>query len=221
MNKLYSRILGFPGFFSGVRRAGSVTAFFCLLILVIWASTCWSAADSALDRDLIFQNDAPSGTCRVEFSYFFHRQPRMASNQMALWIEDPEGNYIATVFATAYTAQGGYKKRPLSLPQWRSVSDWDQAAPEYVDAVSGATPLSGRHEAIWDCRDEQGLLAAPGRYVYRMEGNIFWENMVLWTGEIIIGDFPDQSAAEPVYFPERAHRKGIMLDEVRAKYEPE
>ena len=144
----------------------------------------------------------------------------MASNQFAIWIEDEDGDYIATVFATRYTARGGYEQRPLSLPKWRETADWDQAEPGYVDAVSGATPLSGWHIAVWDCRDEHGRPVAPGRYIYRMEGNIFWENMVIWTGEIEINESPDQSQAEPQYIPERAHRKGILLEEVRAKFIP-
>ncbi len=162
-------------------------------------------------------NNAPG---QVEISYFLHVQPRMASNQFAIWIEDEDGDYVATVFATRYTARGGYEQRPLSLPQWRETADWEQAEHGYVDAVSGATPLSGWHTAVWDCRDEHGRPVAPGRYIYRMEGNIFWENMVIWTGEIEINEYPDQSQAEPEYIPERAHRKGILLEEVRAKFIP-
>lgn len=138
----------------------------------------------------------------------------MASNQFAIWIEDAEGHYIATVFATRYTAQ----QRPLSLPKWREASGWDQAGQVYVDAVSGATPVSGRHKAVWDSMDQHGHQVAPGRYIYRMEGNICWKNTVIWTGEIEIGDTPDESEADPEYSPERAHRKGILLEDVRAEF---
>lgn len=156
--------------------------------------------------------------CRVKFSYFLHVQPRMASNQFALWIENMHGDYIATVFATDFTARGGYQHRALSLPQWRQTSNWDQIRPDYVDAVTMATPISGEHTAIWDCRDENGLLVAPGRYLYKMEGNIFWENRVVWTGEIGIFVPPGNSQAKPEYIPERAFRKGILLENVRAQF---
>ncbi len=174
------------------------------------------AEEFSQDHGLVSQVEVNPGPCRVEISYFLHLQPRMASNQFAVWIEDEDGNYIATVFATRYTAKGGYEHRPISLPQWREASDWDRASPRYVDAVSGATPLSGKHTAIWDCTDDQGRPVAPGTYIYKVEGNIFWENMVIWRGEIKIGGPPDQSEAEPEYLPERAYRKGILLDDVRA-----
>jgi hypothetical protein len=162
-----------------------------------------------------------AGTCRVEISFYFHHQPRMAGNQFAIWVEDVRGRYMATVFATRYTARGGYRQRPHSLPGWREASDWDRAGQSHVDAVSGATPVSGRYKAVWDCLDHQGRQVEPGTYIYKLEGNIFWENMVTWTGEIIIGDTPDQSEARALYTPDRAHRKGILIDEVRAEFLPE
>jgi len=199
---------------------------FCLFILV-----CLLPAQLLVWKQSLAQKDpspkhdrnngaASSELCRVRFSYFLHVQPRMASNQLALWIENMQGDYIATVFATDYTARGGYQQRPLSLPQWRRASNWDQVGPDYVDAVTMATPISGEHTTFWDCRDENGLLVAPGRYLYKMEGIIFWENRVVWTGEIGIFVPPDQSQAKPEYIPERAFRKGILLENVRAQFIP-
>ncbi|MFN2342983.1 MAG: DUF2271 domain-containing protein, partial [Desulfonatronovibrio sp.] len=158
--------------------------------------------------------------CEVVISYFMHVQPRMASNQFAIWIEDMDGNYVASVFATRYTARGGYEQRPLSLPEWREVSGWDSKQIQYVDAVSGATPASGNHQVFWDCKDSKGKLVDPGRYIYKMEGNIFWENRVIWTGEIEIGQHACRSKATAEYIPERAHRKGILLEDVKAWFEP-
>lgn len=171
--------------------------------------------DSAEDSPLVSLEK-----CMVEISFFVHVQPRMASNQFAIWIEDLDGNYVASVFATRYTAMGGYKQRALSLPEWRKVSGWDSKQTEYVDAVSGATPASGNHQAVWDCRDAKGNLVDPGRYIYKMEGNIFWENRVVWTGEVEIGHHAHRSEATPEYIPERAHRKGILIEDVRAAFEP-
>ena len=193
----------------------------CVFILTLLWLSCLNAADGSFEKvkpDV--QNDSDLSPGRVEISYYLHIQPRMASNQFAVWIEDLGGNYIATVFVTHYTAHGGYQHRPLSLPEWRRTSNWEEAGTDYVDAVSGATPVSGWHTIIWDCRDEHGFSVAPGRYIYRIEGNIFWENMVIWSGEIQIGDSPDQSRAEARYIPERAHRKGILLEEVVAEFIP-
>ncbi|MFP4128280.1 MAG: DUF2271 domain-containing protein [Desulfonatronovibrio sp.] len=191
----------------------------CLTLNPLWC-TGLHGEDSVNENPQLVQ-DRNIGARRLEISYFLHLQPRMASNQFAVWIEDSKGNYIDTVFATNYTARGGYEQRPLSLQEWRESADWDQAESGNVDAVSGATPLSGKHTAVWDCTDEQGRAVAPGRYIYKMEGNIFWENRVVWTGEIELGNTPDESRAKPRYFPEKAHRKGILLEDVRARYLPE
>lgn len=142
----------------------------------------------------------------------------MASNQWAIWIEKPDGQYVATVFATAYTARGAYEHRPLSLPMWREVSGWSHENTEYVDAVSAATPIiSGRHSSIWDCRDHTGEPVGSGKYIFRMEGNIFWEHRVVWSGELVMGDDTRVFSAQPEYIPERAFRRGILLEDVRAE----
>lgn len=80
--------------------------------------------------------------------------------QIALWIEDIEGNYIDTLYVTKRSAKNSYLttnifsdeivKRPEALPHWsfsRGISDKDglmmptQNAP-LADAITGSTPLS-------------------------------------------------------------------------------
>ena len=209
------------GFIPSIKSAMILLVMSCFLAPTFLLGSGLQTVELSPDLESLSQSEMNAGPGRVKISYYLHYQPRMASNQFAIWIEDADGNYIATVFATRYTAMGGYERRPLSLPEWRRASDWGQAKSEYVDAVSGATPMSGWHANIWDCKDEHGRPVPPGRYFYRVEGNIFWENMVIWTGEIEISDSPDQSQAEPQYIPERAHRKGILLEEVRAEFTPE
>lgn len=221
MIKLYNRMLRFLSLVLRQYLVWPGILFITCVMLNLLSSTGLYGEESVNENSQLVQALETRGSCRVEISYFLHLQPRMASNQFAVWIEDSKGNYIDTVFATDYTARGGYEQRPVSLQEWRESANWDQTAPGYVDAVSGATPLSGKHTSVWNCTDEQGLMVAPGRYIYKMEGNIFWENRVVWTGEIELGNNPDQSRAESQYFPERAHRKGILLEDVRAIYLPD
>jgi hypothetical protein len=80
--------------------------------------------------------------------------------QMAIWVEDTEGNYLETLYVTKKGATGTYIaelfseeeeiRRPEALPHWshqRGVAAADglyvpsKAAP-LADAVTGATPLS-------------------------------------------------------------------------------
>lgn len=44
----------------------------------------------------------------LEISFIYERQNVLGSNQIAVWIEDMEGNYIKTVRVTSYTAADGW-----------------------------------------------------------------------------------------------------------------
>ena len=54
----------------------------------------------------------------VEISFIYEKISGSASNQFAIWIEDMGGNHIRTLYATKWTARGGYKSRPDSIPIW-------------------------------------------------------------------------------------------------------
>ncbi|NLG83149.1 MAG: DUF2271 domain-containing protein [Firmicutes bacterium] len=158
---------------------------------------------------------------RVKISYTFHRLPRIASNQYAVWIEDTKGKYVKTLYATRFMARGGYVRRPQCCPVWRARANWAEASPERIDAVAGATPPSGNLELVWDCTDEKGKPVPDGVYLYHIEGNLYWENRVVWTGKIEVGPKPDASEAAAQYFPEDAARWGPMIEEVKAVYVPD
>jgi hypothetical protein len=156
----------------------------------------------------------------VTVSYVLHRIPKIASNQVAVWIEDERGGYVKTLFATNFTARGGFGRRPQCLPEWVKVSDWKNASPGDVDAVSGATQKAGGIELSWDCTDGNGEPVAPGTYVYKIEGNILWETRVVWQGRIKVGGARNGSAARAEYFPADAAGTDVLLEDVRAFYEP-
>ena len=65
------------------------------------------------------ETDTPlsiSGEVIISFDY--ERISGSASNQLAVWIEDMSGNLIRTLYATAWTADGGYTMRPDSIALW-------------------------------------------------------------------------------------------------------
>jgi hypothetical protein len=156
----------------------------------------------------------------VKISYVLHRIPKIASNQVAAWIEDESGIYVKTLFATRFSAQGGFKKRPHSLPEWVKASNWENASPAEVDAVSGATQKAGTIELTWDCTDRYGKPVAAGIYVYKIEGNIFWDNRVVWQGRIAVSGARNSSTAKPAYFPDDAAEQGSLIERVHAVFEP-
>jgi hypothetical protein len=118
----------------------------------------------------------------VQFDINFNRQSGHASNQFAVWIETADGEFVKTIAATKFTANGGYENRPDSLKLWR-----ERGGTADVDAVSSATP-SGAVSYRWALDDFTGEPVAGGDYVYYVEGNLRWGNRVIYSGEISVGE---------------------------------
>lgn len=186
---------------------------FLVILLCMWMAIPLYAEDG-------MQNTPETPLGKVTISYTLHRIPRIASNQLAVWIETQDGAYINSVFATQFTATGGYKRRPNACPEWVEASDWAEATAAEVDAVAGATQRAGKQQLVWDCTDNQGQPVPAGTYIYKIEGNIQWEERVIWSGAIEVGKDRDSSRAQPRYYPPAAETKGTLLEDVRAVFEP-
>jgi hypothetical protein len=159
-----------------------------------------------------------SGT--VSITYILHRTPTSGSNQVAVWIEDEDGNYVKSLYATRFAADGGFKQRPDTLPEWVRISDWENASPAEVDAVSAATQAVGTRTVVWDLTDRSGVPVSTGTYIYKIEGNISRANRVVWQGSIDVVGKGNTSVAEGTYYPTDAAEKGLLLEEVKAVYSP-
>jgi len=156
----------------------------------------------------------------VKITFDLQRIAIKASNQYAAWIEDGNGRYVATIAATEFTARKGYIKRPESLSDWIKVSNWANSSEEVVDAVSMATPGTGPVVLEWDGKDSSGKIVPPGTYTYKLEGTIFWDKRVVWSGKITTGDKPSSSVATAEYYPSKdtATEKGLLITNVKASY---
>jgi len=126
-----------------------------------------------------------SGSLTISFN--FDRQSGWASNQFAVWIEDMNGNYINTLYATRWTANGGFATRPDSIHQWVEASGVAHMPQSEVDSVSGATPASGELSYAWDLTDKNGDMVERGEYRFFVEGSLRWRNRVLYTGIVDLG----------------------------------
>jgi hypothetical protein len=164
-------------------------------------------------------SDAAGIKRQVAVSYSLHRISKIASNQIAVWIEDAPGIIIKTLFVTRYTARGGYAVRDQSLKQWVKKSDVRNKAKNEFDAISGATQNPGRNTVVWDCTDSRGNPVKDGTYYYVIEGNIFWDNMVYAKGEIHVGSKSETSTAVISYIPMNAEKNGVLIEDVRAVFE--
>ena len=161
--------------------------FFILIITI----TFFSCAPNQNTVQLAAQNSGPQTAVTVdpavEISFTFTRQSGAASNQYAIWIEDAQGRYVKTLFATRWTANGGYKNRPTSIPLWVKQSKRDTMSKAQVDAVSGATPSTGSVTCKWDGTDFNGAAAANGDYVLILEGTLRWGNQAYYRAPIALG----------------------------------
>jgi hypothetical protein len=159
---------------------------------------------------------------KVTVNYTLTRIGGIASNQFAVWVEDEAGKYIRTIFVTNYMARRqGWKTRQQSLVNWVKAVDVKNLPKEDVDALSSATPQSGKLSVVWDLKDAAGKQAPAGIYIYRVEACLLWENNVLWTGKINVGNAAETSRAEAIYYPEAAEKLGkTLISDVTAAYEP-
>ena len=145
-----------------------------------------------------------AGEAVISFDYV--RQPGAASNQWAVWIEDTDGNIVKSLYASRWTADGGYKTRPDSIFIWAGRAGLADMSKAEVDAVSGATPRTGALSYVWDLTDLNGDIISQGDYVFFVEGTLRWKNYVLYSGNITISDVPVSVQAEAVFHYEGTDR---------------
>jgi hypothetical protein len=159
----------------------------------------------------------------------YQRQSGYASNQYAVWIEDADGNYVVTLYATRYTANGGYKVRPDSIAEWVAKSGLADMEEAEADAVAGATPGSGTQSYAWDLTDANGNTVQPGEYRFCVEGSLRWKNRVLYTGVINLGGEAVTAEGEAQFTYEASDGQPALTSEsvengmigaVKAEYEP-
>ena len=158
------------------------TALMLFLIVCLCSTMCSAAASSQI-----------VGSVEIEFD--FARMPTIASNQVAVWIEDQNGSHVKTLYVTDFTARRrGYEKRDMSLSSWVNAADPSQMTDDQLDVVSGATPASGRQRYIWDLTDSEGTPVPSGVYTIKIEGTLYWNSSVLYTAEVDL-EAPDENIA--------------------------
>jgi len=163
-----------------------------------------------------------SGAGKVEVSFAFRRQSGFSTNQFAVWIEDSRGVLVKTLFATKFTAGGGYAKRPASIPLWVSKAGLSSMDKKAIDAFSGATPRNGTLIYRWDGTDKNGIPAAHGEYQVFIEGTLKDDNKVLYSAPVTLGsgkDFNIETAPGPQYSGSRTQERG-MIGNVKVSFQP-
>ena len=129
----------------------------------------------------------------LEVTFNYQKQSGPGSNQYAVWIEDEKGEFVKTLFVTAYTSKGrarggeqpkrGYIVRPACVPTWVKTVKADEKTDQQLDAVTGATPQAGGTQTfIWDFTDEQGKTVPQGNYKIVVEATLFFDSDIIYSG---------------------------------------
>jgi len=148
------------------------------------------------------------GTLTISLDY--EKQSGYASNQFAVWVEDLDGNLIKTLYATRFTANGGFRDRPDSIPLWVEKSGLATMQKADADAVSGATPSTGTLYYTWDAADKDGNAVPAGEYRFFVEGSLRWKNRVLYSGAVDTGGGNAVVKAEAAYFYEGSDSQAAL-----------
>jgi len=145
------------------------------------------------------------------------REGFIPSNQMAIWIQKPGGEFVRTLFVCDYLSYGGFAI-PDICPEWVSKSNWKEQGREYVDAVSQATPDAGMVNLVFDFHADE---LKPGLYEYCVEIHVAEKYNELYRGkleidqitrEIFIGD------PEVIYLPDKYPKGSGMLSELKVEF---
>ena len=185
------------------RMALTYRTILCLAVLSLIAGAAF--AEGAADA-------ASKG---IEISFAYQHASTMASNQMAVWVEDTDGAMVKTLLVTDFTAgRRGYRNREMSLPAWVAAADPESMSDQEIDAVSSATPGQGRLTYLWDFTDDLGQPVPKGIYTIHVEGTFFWESDVVYTAVIDTANLVDEIAVEMERTAPDTHDNEDMITDV-------
>lgn len=153
----------------------------------------------------------------IDISFDFKKQAKLASNQFAVWIENEKGDFVKNIFVTKFTASSGYIKRKESLPLWVKKSNIKNYSQEKVDSICGATLKSNDNFLCsWDCTDSNGNTVPDGTYKFFVEGSTYWNDRILYSGTIILGEH-SYTVAPSIKDSTPAAVKSEMITDVKAE----
>lgn len=146
--------------------------------------------DESTTKTEVETDQAPTGQSEsdisgITVSFDYKHMSTMASNQFAVWVEDSDGKAVKTITATDFTAaRRGYLDRSDTLSSWVKSAEPDKMSDSEIDAISGATPNSGRLEYQWDLTDNTGKRIESGVYTVKLEATLYWSSNVLYSAQI-------------------------------------
>jgi hypothetical protein len=196
-------------------------AIVCSVLLMVFLSFAYANPEKetgAKDVGVVSLQAAGQGGVEVTFTYA--RQSGSASNQFAVWVEDSVGTYIKTLYASRFTASGGWKRRPLSIPQWVKQSGLASLNKQETDAVTSATPAAGALTYTWDGTNQAGAIVPAGEYTLYLEATLRNESRVVYSATVLVGSGnTGEAPVQTQYFStEAAAKERGMITNVHIRY---
>lgn len=122
-------------------------------------------------------------------SFDINRMSTMASNQIAVWVENTQGQTVKTLYVSNFTGKNrGYTRRDMSLNHWVKAARPADMTDKELDSVSSATPKTGKQTYTWDLTDSKGNPVPKGIYTIKAEGTLYWTSNVVYSGKIDIAN---------------------------------
>jgi len=166
-----------------------VTIFLIVAATALLITGCTQAtvqqAENASNTEQEDAIGAETGNLTISFDYA--PPGGNATKQFAVWLEDLDGNFVKTLFATRFIANGGYQARPQAIPDWVERSGLKDAGSSDFDAATGATPAPGPVAFVLNMKGPEGEVIPPGDYRFFVEGSLRWANRVVYSGVINLG----------------------------------
>ncbi|MBS5410936.1 MAG: DUF2271 domain-containing protein [Bacteroides thetaiotaomicron] len=151
---------------------------------------------------------------RLEISFKFQRGG-IASSQYAIWIENEKGKLVRTIYATSFTAKGGYEYREDAIPFWVNKAKPQEMSSVQMDAITGATPQNGILVYQWDGTDDNGNRVPKGNYKFFIEGTLYWKSRVVYSGDFFWGNKEQASISVKVKHFNQLQNNQNMITELR------
>jgi hypothetical protein len=148
----------------------------------------------AVGSTALSATEASKNAVTVSFTYI--RQVDSAFNQMAVWIEDANGNYVKSLYASPKSLSSS-----TVLPVWYEKARAANLSAAEKGFVASNELVSGDKAYVWDCTDKDGNAVAAGRYHYCVESSTPWNTSIVYRGTIAAGT-PD--AVSSAYMATRA-----------------
>ena len=164
------------------------------------------------------ESDAAAEYSGIEITFTYQRGTTIASNQLAVWVEDEEGAVVKTLLVTDFTAgRRGYRNRTMSLPVWVASADPESMTNQEIDVLSAATPRPGELVYVWDFTNEAGEKVSEGIYTIHVEGTFYWESDVLYSAVIDTAQVAEEIAVKMERTAPDTHENENMISEVTVK----